>query len=77
MSRLMSRRPSHQTGGRRPTEPRGPASRPDLRGWMALAWVVFWGWAYALMVIQARSPQVHEWMRTLSRIVDGLTRLER
>ena len=42
-------------------------TRPDWRGWVALAWVVFWGWAYALMAIQARSPQVLEWFRTFAR----------
>lgn len=40
----------------------------DWRGWIALTWVVVWGWAYALMAIQARSPQVLEWIRALSRV---------
>jgi len=43
-------------------------ARPDWRGWIALAWVVAWGWAYALMAIQARSPQVLGWIRTIVRI---------
>ena len=38
-------------------------SRPDWRGWLALAWVLFWGGAYAFMVIQARSPRVLAWFR--------------
>jgi hypothetical protein len=40
----------------------------DWRGWIALTWVMVWGWAYALMAIQARSPQVLEWIRALSRV---------
>jgi hypothetical protein len=53
----------------RPERPSiGHRARPDWRGWIALAWVVFWGWAYALMAIQARSPQVLEWIRKLTRM---------
>ncbi len=37
--------------------------RIDWRGWLALAWVLWWGWAYALMVIHARSPLVLSWLR--------------
>lgn len=43
-------------------------NRPDWRGWIALAWIIFWGWAYALMAIQARSPQVAAWIRTVARM---------
>jgi hypothetical protein len=68
MLRLMSRQLRHETGGNRPFDPRSSSSRPDWRGWIALAWVVVWGWAYALMAIQARSPQVLEWIRALSRV---------
>jgi len=39
-------------------------TRPDWRGWVGLAWVLVWGWAYALMAIQARSPQVFAWFRS-------------
>jgi hypothetical protein len=37
----------------------------DWRGWIALAWVVCWGWAYGAMAIEARSPQVMAWLRSL------------
>jgi hypothetical protein len=40
--------------------------RPDWRGWIALIWVLYWAWAYSLMVIQARSPQVVAWIRSLT-----------
>jgi hypothetical protein len=40
--------------------------RIDWRGWIGLAWVLYWGWAYALMAIQARAPKVLDWMRNLS-----------
>ncbi len=43
-----------------------PRTRIDWRGWLALAWVLFWGWAYTLMVIQARAPQVLTWFRELT-----------
>jgi hypothetical protein len=39
------------------------SNRPDWRGWIGLVWVLVWGWAYALMVIQARAPQVLAWFR--------------
>ena len=35
---------------------------PDWRGWIALAWAVLWGSAYALTAIQARAPQVARWV---------------
>jgi hypothetical protein len=40
--------------------------RADWRGWIALAWVVFWGWAYILMAFQAKAPQIVHWIRTLA-----------
>jgi len=40
-------------------------SRLDWRGWIALLWVMWWGWAYCVMAIEARSPQVLAWFRTL------------
>ena len=40
---------------------------PDWRGWIGVAWVVFWGSAYAFMAIQAKAPQVWSWMMTLAR----------
>jgi hypothetical protein len=39
-------------------------SRPDWRGWIALIWVIVWGWAYAIMAFHARAPQVLAWLRS-------------
>jgi CHASE2 domain-containing sensor protein len=41
-----------------------PRTRPDWRGWIALAWVLAWGCVYALMAIQARAPQVLAWFQS-------------
>ena len=35
--------------------------RPDWHGWIGLAWVVIWGSAYAVTVIQARCPRLLSW----------------
>jgi hypothetical protein len=48
----------------RPVAQSSPRTRPDWRGWIALAWVFVWGWAYAVMAIQARAPQVLTWYRS-------------
>jgi hypothetical protein len=40
----------------------------DWRGWVALAWAAFWGWAYALMLLQARAPQVLRGIKALAGI---------
>lgn len=40
--------------------------RADWRGWIALTWVLVWGWAYAAMAIQARAPQVVSWIRSVT-----------
>jgi hypothetical protein len=37
-------------------------ARIDWRGWIALAWVLWWAWAYALMALPARGPQVLAWL---------------
>ncbi len=50
----------------RHTRPNLARDRVDWRGWIALAWVLFWGWTYALMAIQARAPQVLAWVRKLT-----------
>jgi hypothetical protein len=48
---------------------KGPESRNrrevDWRGWIALAWVVWWGWAYCKMVVEVKGPQVLELIRTV------------
>jgi hypothetical protein len=36
--------------------------RVDWRGWVALAWVLGWGWAYGVMVFHARGQQVLAWL---------------
>lgn len=50
----------HRTG-----LPGGSRAPFDWRGWIALAWVLWWAWAYGLMAIQARAPQVIAWVRSL------------
>lgn len=37
--------------------------RPDWRGWIALAWAVVWGSAYAVTAFHARAPVVIAWIR--------------
>jgi hypothetical protein len=44
----------------------GHFSRPDWRAWIALVWVIVWGWAYGTMAFQARAPQALAWLRTLT-----------
>jgi hypothetical protein len=39
----------------------------DWRGWIALAWALWWGWAYALMVIEARSPLILSWLQQIGK----------
>jgi len=39
----------------------------DWRGWIALLWVLWWGWAYCVMAIEARSPQVLAWLKMLGK----------
>jgi hypothetical protein len=39
----------------------------DWRGWIALAWVVFWGCAYVLTAYQARAPQILGGIRVPTR----------
>ncbi len=50
---------------RRPGLPRGSRAPLDWRGWIALAWVLWWAWAYGRMAIQAKAPQVLAWIRAL------------
>jgi hypothetical protein len=37
--------------------------RVDWRGWIALAWALFWGFSYCGMVIQARGQRIVDWFR--------------
>jgi hypothetical protein len=34
----------------------------DWRGWTVLAWVLWWGRAYFSMAIDAKGPQLMEWI---------------
>lgn len=49
-----------------PTRP-----RPDWRGWVALAWIVAWGSAYAITAFHARASQAMEWLRHMTSILPG------
>jgi hypothetical protein len=35
--------------------------RPDWRGWITLAWVIFWGISYCNMALRARGQRVLNW----------------
>ena len=37
--------------------------RVDWRGWIALAWALFWGFSYCGMVVQARGQRIADWFR--------------
>ena len=54
----------------RPSLPRFSRAPFDWRGWIALAWVLWWAWAYALMAVQAKGPQVLAWVRSLWKIAN-------
>jgi hypothetical protein len=49
---------------RLPDRPSDSRTQVDWRGWIALAWVLWWAWAYALMAVPARGPQVLAWIRS-------------
>jgi hypothetical protein len=36
--------------------------RPDWRGWIILAWVVWWGLLYGTMVVEKRGGKVRGWI---------------
>jgi hypothetical protein len=50
------------------TEP----ERFDWRGWITLAWVLWCGWAYALMAFKARGPLVMSWLRASAHWIGWL-----
>lgn len=33
-------------------------ARCDWRGWIALAWALWWGWLYGLMVLETKFPHI-------------------
>jgi hypothetical protein len=35
----------------------------DWRGWITLAWVIFWGGMYCNMAVRARGQRVLDWFR--------------
>jgi hypothetical protein len=37
--------------------------RVDWRGWIALAWALFWAFGYCGMVFQARGQRIIDWFR--------------
>jgi hypothetical protein len=54
----MKPRNSEQTSQRR---------QLDWRGWITLAWVLWWGWAYCQMAVAVKGPQVLQWLLTIRR----------
>ncbi len=51
-------------GGKRTHLPR----QWDWRGWITLAWVVWWGWLYSLMVLETKFPWVLARLRALAEL---------
>ncbi len=43
----------------------GPPQRIDWRGWLALAWVAWFGWLYGRMVLEQRAPGLLAALRSL------------
>lgn len=54
-----------------PTDESRRRLHTDWRGWIALAWAVAWGSAYAVTAFQARAAQVMEWLRHMTGILPG------
>jgi hypothetical protein len=38
-------------------------SRIDLRGWIVVAWVLWWSWCYFQMAVLPRFPHLATWTR--------------
>jgi hypothetical protein len=55
--------PTWAASGSAPTVP-GRLRRNDWKGWLALAWVLWWGSAYAVTVLEARAPRALVWIRS-------------
>jgi hypothetical protein len=36
--------------------------RCDWRGWLALGWVLWFGWLYGLMVLETKFPYILAWL---------------
>lgn len=43
--------------------------RVDWRGWIAVAWVLFWGFSFCGMVVRARGDRIKDWFRPQQAIV--------
>ena len=43
--------------------------RVDWRGWIAVAWVLFWGFSFCGMVVRARGDRIKDWFRAEKAIV--------
>jgi hypothetical protein len=37
--------------------------RMDWRGWIALAWAIYWGVNYCGMVVRARGDRIKDWFK--------------
>jgi hypothetical protein len=66
MVQLMRRRVSDEVGIDRPNGPPAKHRGGDWRGWIALGWVLIWGFAYAVMAIEARAGQFTRWIEALA-----------
>lgn len=40
----------------------------DWRGWLALAWALWFGWQYAKMVIDVRGAKAHQLIRAAAPV---------
>jgi hypothetical protein len=47
--------------------------RVDWRGWITLAWVIFWGGVYCNMAVRARGQRVLDWFRPRSQVLNAAT----
>jgi hypothetical protein len=50
---------------------RRPQARCDWRGWIALAWVLWFGWLYSVMVLETKFPQVLTWLHRAMAALTG------
>ena len=48
-----------------PAQDSNPRRPRDLRGWLVVAWALWWSWAYVQGALASRFPQVLGWTRHL------------
>jgi hypothetical protein len=48
----------------------------DWKGWITLAWVIFWGGVYCNMAVRARGQRVLDWFRPRSQLSKAATAIE-